>query len=167
MLMKGAGSSKGPRMESAIDLDPDNDAADTETERAKRPGWRLLFSFTDRIHLFPLSLALFLSVASGIIIPVLAVLLGKIFGLFTDFGADKISGSELVNKVSVYGMALVGLGSASGLLNAGYFMIWLIFGELQAKSVRDKLFDGMLEKDMEWYDMRRNGVDSLISRLQA
>jgi ATP-binding cassette subfamily B (MDR/TAP) protein 1 len=154
-------------MESAIDLDPDNDAADTETERAKRPGWRLLFSFTDRIHLFPLSLALFLSVASGIIIPVLAVLLGKIFGLFTDFGADKISGSELVNKVSVYGMALVGLGSASGLLNAGYFMIWLIFGELQAKSVRDKLFDGMLEKDMEWYDMRRNGVDSLISRLQA
>lgn len=154
-------------MESDFEVDPNSDAADQETDLVKRPGWRSLFNFTTRIHLFPLSLAFIFSVASGIIIPVLAVLLGKLFGLFTDFGADKISGSELVKKVSVYGIALVGLGSASGLLNAGYFMIWLIFGELQAKSVRDRLFDGMLEKDMEWYDMRKNGVDTVISRLQA
>lgn len=154
-------------MESDFEVDPNSDVADTDTDRVKSPGWRSLFNFTSRTHLFPLSLALIFSVASGIIIPVLAVLLGKLFGLFTDFGADKINGSELVKRVSVYGIALVGLGSASGLLNAGYFMIWLIFGELQAKSVRDKLFDGMLEKDMEWYDMRRNGVETLTSRLQT
>lgn len=154
-------------MEIDFDVNPNSDVADTEINRLKRPGWRSLFNFTNKIHLFPLSLALILSVASGIIIPVLAVVLGKIFGLFTDFGSNKISGSELVKKVSVYGIALVGLGSASGLLNAGYFMIWLIFGELQAKSVRDRLFDGMLEKEMEWYDMRKNGVETLISRLQT
>lgn len=155
-------------MEIDLDVDPNTlVATNSEIDGLKRPGWRSLFNFTNKIHLFPLLLALVLSVASGIIIPVLAVFLGKIFGLFTDFGADKISGSELVKKVSVYGIALVGLGSASGLLNAGYFMIWLIFGELQAKSVRDSLFDGMLEKDMEWYDMRKNGVENLISRLQT
>lgn len=67
----------------------------------------------------------------------------------------------------MYGLALVGLGSASGLLNAGYFMFWILFGELQAKSARDKLFEGMLEKEMEWYDMRKSGIDTLISRLQT
>lgn len=154
-------------MESDFKANPSSDVADTEIDCLKRPGWRSLFNFTNRTHIFTLSLALVLSVTSGIVIPVLAVLLGKMFGLFTDFGADKISGSELIKKVSVYGIGLVGLGSASGLLNAGYFMIWLIFGELQAKSVRNKLFDGMLEKDMEWYDMRKNGVETLISRLQT
>ena len=132
----------------------------------ERPGWRSLFNFTTRPHGFSLSFAIILSVASGIIIPALSIFLGKVFDCFTSFGAGTISGSDLLHKVSMYGLALVGLGSASGLLNAGYFMFWLLFGELQAKSARDKLFDGMLEKEMEWYDMRKAGVDTLISRLQ-
>jgi ATP-binding cassette subfamily B (MDR/TAP) protein 1 len=69
--------------------------------------------------------------------------------------------------VSLDALALVGLGSASWLLNGGYFMLWLAFGELQAKSVREKLFDGMLEKDMEWYDMRKNGIGALVPRFQT
>lgn len=136
-------------------------------DQVERPGWRSLFHFTSRLHIFPLSVALALSIASGIIIPALAIILGKIFGLFTNYGANEISGSDLVKQVSIYGIALVGLGAVSGLLNAGFFMFWLIFGELQAKSIRDKLFEGMLEKDMEWYDMRKSGIDTLISRLQT
>ena len=138
-----------------------------ESEQAKGASWWSLFYFTSKTHTFPLTLALLLSVASGIIIPALAIFLGKIFDYFTIFGAGEISGSDLVGKVSVYGIALAGLGLASGLLNAGYFMFWLLFGELQAKSVRDKLFDGMLEKDMAWYDMRKDGIDTLMSRLQS
>lgn len=132
----------------------------------ERPGWRSLFNFTTRPHIIPLLLALTLSVASGIIIPALSIFLGKVFDCFTSFGAGTISGSDLLRKISMYGLALVGLGSASGLLNAGYFMFWILFGELQAKSARDKLFEGMLEKEMEWYDMRKSGIDTLISRLQ-
>lgn len=152
----------GTNVERILPIESDG----TETDRADSPGWLSLFHFTSRLHLFPLSVALALSIASGIIIPALAIILGRIFGLFTSYGATGISGSDLVKKVSIYGIALVGLGTASGLLNAGFFMFWLIFGELQAKSVRDKLFDGMLEKDMEWYDMRKSGIDTLISRLQ-
>lgn len=139
----------------------------TGNEHTKRPGWRSLFNFTSRSHLFPLLSALLLSVASGIIIPALAIFLGKVFDQFTSFGAGKITGSSLIKQISLYALALVGLGTASGILNAGYFMFWLVFGELQAKSARDKLFDGMLEKDMEWYDMRKAGIDTLISRLQT
>lgn len=138
-----------------------------EADQVNHPGWLFLFTFTSRSHLPLLTLALILSVASGIAVPVLAVLLGKLFDCFTNFGAASHSGSELVSKVSRWDIAMTALGCASGLLNAGFFMLWLAFGELQAKSVRDKLFGGMLEKDMEWYDMRKDGVEALIQRVQT
>ena len=153
-------------MDDSVKLTADREHLIDGDHLIKRPGWRSLFNFTARPHVLPLLLALTLSVASGIITPALSIFFGKVFDCFTSFGAGTISGSDLLKKVSTYGLALVGLGSAGGLLNAGYFMFWLLFGELQAKSARDKLFDGMLEKEIEWYDMRKTGVDTLISRLQ-
>lgn len=153
-------------MESDVEKATGMDAQNEESDQEEAPGWLSLFSFTSRIHLFSLSIALILSVASGIIIPAFAIILGRVFDLFTKYGAKEMSGSDLVKKVSIYGLALVGLGSGSGILNAGYFMAWLVFGELQAKGARGKLFDGMLKKDMDWYDMRKSGIDTLISRLQ-
>ena len=144
----------------------DLEASGNEDASARRATWQSLFNFTSRIHALPFLLALILSVASGIIIPALAVFLGKIFDLFTSFGTGKISGSDLVSEVSRYGILLSGLGCASGILNSVYYGLWLTFGELQAKSAREKLFDGMLDKDMDWYDMRKAGIDTLISRLQ-
>lgn len=135
--------------------------------QAGRASWRALFNFTSKSHFVTLLLAVSTSIVLGIVIPAVAVLLGKIFDLFTTYGADKISGSDLVKDVSKYSIYLVGLGAGSGLLNAFYFSLWLMFGELQAKSVREKLFGGMLQKDMEWYDMRKAGIETLISRQQT
>ena len=129
--------------------------------------WRSLFNFTTRAHIPSLCLGLLLSIASGIVIPALSIFLGTVFNAFTDFGAGKISGSDLTKKVTRNVIYLVGLGSASWLLNGSYFMFWLVFGELQAKSVRNKLFGGMLQKDMEWYDMRKAGISAMIPRLQT
>ncbi len=136
-------------------------------EKVKRAGWRSLFNFTTKKHSVTLLFAIILSIASGIIVPALAIFLGGIFDSFTAFGAGTVSGTLLMKDVSKDAIALVGLGSAGWFLNGGYFMLWLVFGELQAKNVRDKLFDGMLEKDMEWYDMRRNGVGALLPRFQT
>ena len=97
----------------------------------------------------------------------MSYLLGKVFDCFTSFGAGKYGGSELVRNVSRYALGITVLGTASGILHAGYFGFWLVFGELQAKGARDSLFDSMLEKDMEWYDMRKDGVEALIQRLQT
>ena len=150
-------------VEYACDLEAD----DEEENLAKHASWRSLFNFTSKKDTIPFLLALLFSVAAGIIAPALAILLGNIFDLFTNFGAGEISGSDLLKKVSTYAVILAGLGTASGLLHASYFMLWLMFGELQAKHVRERLFAGMLEKDMGWYDMRADGVDTLISRLQT
>ncbi|KAI9825890.1 MAG: hypothetical protein M1832_000831 [Thelocarpon impressellum] len=146
--------------------DSDGDDGDDDY-RVARAGWRVLFSFTRRKHIASLATALILSVLAGIVIPASTIFLGKVFNAFTDFGGGSSSRRELLHKVSINCAALVVLGGVSWALNGGYFMCWLVFGELQAKSVRDKLFDGLMEKDMEWYDMRRNGVGALIPRLQS
>jgi len=167
LLIPGMSATEKTTMESDVHHTNDAEDGDGTKHQAEHASWRALFNFTSKAHTFPLSLALVLSVVSGIVIPALAVFLGKVFDLFTQYGAGELSGPDLVHRVSRYGLYLVGLGCASGVLNAFYFMLWLVFGELQAKAVREKLFDGMLEKEMEWYDMRKAGIDTLISRLQA
>ena len=146
---------------------PSPNIEEDRNEPAVQARWRSLFRFTTRAHYIPLLLGLLLSICSGIIIPALSIFLGRLFDSFTDFGAGRLSGPGLVSKVSRNAIYLVGLGSASWLLNGCYFMSWLVFGELQAKSVRDKLFDGLLQKDMEWYDLRKAGVGAMIPRLQT
>lgn len=140
---------------------------DEESDRLRNPSWQSLFYFTSRVTIFPLSLSLILSVASGVIIPAIAIILGKIFDVFTIYGSKTISGSELVHQVTTFGVALAVLGCVSGILNAGFFMSWVVSGELQAKSAKEKLFEDMLEKEIEWYDLRKAGINTFISRLQT
>lgn len=165
--MRYTKASEDIAMQVDVECPDDLEADDEENNFAKHASWRSLFNFTSKWDTPPLLLALIFSIAAGIIAPALAVFLGKIFDLFTNFGAGEISGSDLLKKVSTNAIVLVALGTASGLLHAGYFTVWLVFGELQAKHVREMLFDSMLEKDMGWYDMRTDGIDTLVSRLQT
>ena len=154
-------------MEIDVVLRADFEADEEDNNVAKSASWRSLFKFTSKTDILLLLSALILSIAAGIVTPALAIFLGKIFDLFTNFGAGEINGSDLVNEVSTNAIVLVVLGAASGLLHTGYFVLWLVFGELQAKNIRERLFNGMLEKDMSWYDMRTDGIETLISRLQT
>lgn len=135
--------------------------------RSKKPSWRSMLHFTLRIHFIPLVVALILTALSGVIIPAVAIILGKAFDAFAQYGSNKITGPDLVEQISWYAVALTVLGGASGILNGGFFTVWISFGELQAKSAREQLFNEMLEKEIEWYDLRRAGINTLISRLQT
>ena len=150
-------------VEDACDLE----AEEEEENLAERASWRSLFNFTSKKDTIPLLLALTSSVAAGVVAPALAVFLGNIFDLFTNSGAGEISGTILLKKVSLHAIILAGLGTASGFLHASYFMLWLVFGELQGKHTRERLFDCLLEKDMGWFDMRTDGIDTLLSRSQT
>ncbi|KAL8851121.1 MAG: hypothetical protein Q9221_003924 [Calogaya cf. arnoldii] len=154
-------------MEDVTEEQKDLEHQGSEDSETIKPRWRSLFAFTTRPHILPLFLAVILSVSSGVVSPVLSYLLGKVFDCFTRFGIGKYDASELIRNVSKYALGVTALGVASGLMHAGYFGFWLVFGELQAKAARDSLFGSMLEKDMEWYDMRKDGVEALIQRLQT
>lgn len=137
-----------------------------EREFARQAGWKSLFNFTTRKHTAPLVVAISLSVAAGLVVPTQAFILGKLFSAFASYGGGTITESSFMDTVSKYCVYLVALGSAAWALQGGYFTSWMIFGELQAKSARDRLFNGLIERDMEWYDMRKNGIGALATRLQ-
>lgn len=128
--------------------------------------WRHLFVFFPRNYFLLLFLAIFLSIASGIVVPALAVFFGRIFDTFTAYGTGKLTSTDLVSLVSTYAIGLAGLGCVSGLLNAGFYASWLVLGELQAKSARLGLFASLADKDMTWFDTQSCGIEALVIRLQ-
>ena len=129
--------------------------------------WRALFNFTDQSHLIVLTPAVLLSALSGVLLPAVAILMGKYFDALAKYGAGTITDHELVQKVLFITYGLIAIGAATWLLKGGYFTLWLVFGEMQAKRVRDNLFQSLLLKDLEWFEMRSSGVGSLLSRLQT
>ena len=150
------------------------DAADVQAilehggkRRKAITSWRALFNFTDRSHLFILTPALALSALSGILLPTVAIFMGKYFDALANYGAGKTSDHELAQEVLLTTYALISVGVAAWVLKGGFFTLWLVFGEMQAKNVRDKLFQSLLLKDLEWFEMRGSGVGSLLSRLQT
>lgn len=140
---------------------------DDEQDKHYGRGWVALFYFTEKRHILALAGAIFFAVLSGLVVPLMAVVMGKIFGSFASFGAEKINSEGLVAQVTSQIIVLAALGAGSWVVSAAFFAGWLSFGELQAKVAREKLFEGLVDKDMEWYDMRKSGVAGLISRVQT
>jgi hypothetical protein len=126
-----------------------------------------MFAFTNRKDLKVLIPAVLLTIIAGAMKPAITIFLGQIFEDLASFGSGSITGDELLKSVSLWCTALTGLGVATMLVNGGFFGLWLIFGEMQAKTVRDRSFLCMLEKDMEWYDLREDGIGSLLVRIQT
>jgi hypothetical protein len=127
----------------------------------------LIFAFTHKKHLVVLILALVLTTVAGAIKPAITVFLGRIFDELANFNAGSITGDELHEKVSTWCIALTGLGIATMLVNGGFFSLWMVFGEMQARSVRDMAFLSLQKKDIEWYDLRVDGIGSLLVRIQT
>lgn len=132
-----------------------------------KPCWKSLFVFTTYAHITTFTVALLLTLGSGIVTPALAYFLGLVFDSFVDYTTGKITGEALVRKVSVDALYLVILGSVSWILKGSFFSFWIMFGELQAKSARDKIYEGLLQKKMDWFDTRKSGINTMIPRLQA
>ncbi|OCK79569.1 hypothetical protein K432DRAFT_426405 [Lepidopterella palustris CBS 459.81] len=146
------------------DQDDRNDK--DERDYIRQVGWKALFSFTTKKHTGVLLGAIFFAVIAGLILPAQSVLYGLIFNQFANHGSGKITGAVLLANVSKYCIYVVALGAGSWVSNGVYFIFWLTFGEMQAKSARDRMFNNMLSKDMVWYDLRRNGVAAFLPRVQ-
>lgn len=129
--------------------------------------WSSLFTFTNRKHIIPLTAAVFFALLNGLVIPTTAIILGRLFNAFATFGAGLIPANELVDQVRVSAIQLAALGTASWCLGGAFYASWGFFGELQAVGARERLFEGLVDKDMQWYDTRRNGVAGLLARVQT
>lgn len=93
--------------------------------------------------------------------------MGFIFDVIAQYVAGSVGHAAFMREVSKWCVILVGLGVASWILNSALFALWVTFGEIQAKNVREKMFAELLKRDMEWYDLRKDGVASLLVRIQT
>jgi ATP-binding cassette, subfamily B (MDR/TAP), member 1 len=127
--------------------------------------WRHLFAFTTARHLIILILATFFALLSGIMVPVNSYLIGMIFSKFTDFGSGQLDAAEFKIQVSKYIVYIVIIASIGWVSNTLSFTLWHIFGGLQAQYARQRVYDAMLLRPVEWFDQRKDGVKSLSTRL--
>jgi ATP-binding cassette subfamily B (MDR/TAP) protein 1 len=158
-------SSQDSTAKSTAESDSGSNTADGEVE-LKAP-WRALFAFTTRRQIPMIIAGIITAALAGAASPANNLIVGKLYGGFTDYASGKLDKDEFMRLETKYVIYLVGIAAGSWLLHTLDFAIWVAFGELQAKSARDRLFYGLLDKDIEWYDMRKNGIGALLPRLQA
>ncbi|CAG8956747.1 hypothetical protein HYFRA_00012291, partial [Hymenoscyphus fraxineus] len=132
-----------------------------------RPTWGSLFAFTQPKHGSSLVIAIFTSITAGLPQPVAAIIYGRVFSCITQFASGKSSAAELISKVSYWSIALAIAGGGAWLVQGASLASWMVFGELQAKSAREGVADALLEKDVEWYDLREDGIGSMLIRIQT
>lgn len=138
-----------------------------QSEEKMKPTFRSLFAFTTKKHIINLIPCVTFAIVSGVLKPISAIFYGNIFGALTDFGGGTITSQETVHQVSKWCIAISILGGAVWFFEGLFLCSWMIFGELQARNVRGKMFSGMLEKDLEWFDLRKDGIGSLLIRLET
>ncbi|KAJ4992694.1 ABC a-pheromone efflux pump [Stagonosporopsis vannaccii] len=140
--------------------------ADKEKKFAAQVGWKALFSFTTISHLAVLISAFASAAAAAATLPIFSIVYGLIFGAYSDHGAGRTNGDELLSEVSRLCLILVGVAAANWVFNSIFFFLFLLFGELQAKSARIRIFNVLIQKDMAWFDMRESGIAAFLPTIQ-
>ncbi len=132
-----------------------------------RPSWRSLFVFVTRKQISSILIPLVSTSISALIKPASAIFFGKIFTNLTQFGAGVLGSQDTLDNITLWVIALVCLAAVAWVIEAIFLSSWMIFGEIQAKKAREQLFIGMLDKEMQWYDLRQDGIGSLLIRIQT
>ncbi|KAI1432788.1 P-loop containing nucleoside triphosphate hydrolase protein [Xylaria sp. CBS 124048] len=146
------------------------DSARPSTFASKPPAqssYRDLFAFTTWRHCWILAMGLVGALLSGALKTAMSILLGKIFAVISQFGAGHLTGTDTMAQISSWCVLLTVVGGGGWFVNFGYMFSWVAFSELQARSIRNGMFRGLMNKNMEWFDVQENGVASLLVRIQA
>ncbi|KAF4630376.1 hypothetical protein G7Y89_g7762 [Cudoniella acicularis] len=137
---------------------------DDGLESQEKASWSSLFTFAQRQHTFSVFAAVVFGILCGLPYPVAAIIYGRIFSDLANFGAGVSTGDEVLSSVSLWCASLAILGAGVWVIQGVCLTFEMIFGEQQAKAIRRKLFEGMLDKEMRWYDLRKDGIGSLLIR---
>lgn len=125
-----------------------------------------LSDFTTRKHVPTLVAAIISCFIASFMMPLFSIILGSIFDEFTYFGAGDITSQELLKRVSDFCLQFLALGALGWFWNAVYFVLFVVYGELQAASARSRLFEGLLEKDQRFFEEHEEGTRTFLGYLQ-
>jgi len=134
-----------------------------------RPGVKLssLFSFfVNSRHYYCLLTACLATVISGFVVPIMSVVIGRIFDSLLKFSFEnekKLLGAEIRGFL----WQLVGLGIGAFICNGALSIMWQRCADLQAKRARECIFEGLIVRDLKWFDERRHGVGAMVTQIQT
>ena len=132
-----------------------------------KPSWSHLFVFINRRHAGLVVPAITAAMAVAGAKTFYAIVLGKIFDIVSGFGAGRLNGDETLAGVGKWCVVLTAVGGGIWVANTAFMALWVIFGEVCAKSARDTLFAALLRKDMAWFDAQGDGLSSMLVRIQG
>ena len=135
-------------------------------EERPQPSFRGLYRFCTTADLVLLIPAISVSIGSGLLVPAFTILLGKIFASFGSFSAGQISSHELEQQVTPLAVYMCIVGAAAWGLGWAHMSLWLAFGENIAKTARERIMKGILEKEITWFDQKvvGNGVSGTMNK---
>lgn len=148
-----------------------SDYADVDIDNLSpnaKSAWTSLFSFYRQSNsLYPLVAACIATIISGLVVPAMSVVLGNIFDALTKFGFGTYNKDVLKLEVSLRIWELIWLGIISLIFSGLFVFFWQLFGELQSNRARELIFEGLIERELEWFDLRKNGVAAMLTASQT
>ena len=112
-------------------------------------------------HRRTLAIASVSGIMSGALFPLFAILLGHMFSAFSEYDSGHIHVTILRSRVTTNAIYLCLFAMASWILRTTFFIYSQRFGELQAMAARLDIFDGMLLREMVWFDRHNLGAATL------
>jgi hypothetical protein len=146
---------------------PEEEPSDDRNPHSGSATWRHLFLFTRRHQAGLLSLAIVASLLVAAVKTVFAVLIGRIMDIVSPLGAGSINGSTAMAGLTIWCVVLAGLGLASWAFNSALLALWIVSGELVARTARRSVFRHLVEREMAWFDGHNEGLSSALSGMQA
>ena len=140
--------------------------ADEEQAHISQAGWRALFAFTTKQHVPTILGGIATASLAALSMPVFAIVYGLIFREYANYGAGNSDSDKLISSVTRFCIILTGVTIVTWVANSFYFFFFLTFGELQARSTRNQIFDALMKKDMTWFDMRESGIAAFLPTVQ-
>lgn len=125
-----------------------------------------LFTFLHHPHLPLLALALFLSLVTGLLPLLQALLFGRLFDAFALFGSGAIPPATFSLRVSRACGLLAALGAGTWAGNALFFAAWVAVGEVGARAARREVFAGAVRREVVWFEGVGGGVGGMLARMQ-
>ena len=145
----------------------DDGFGEYDSVAGKRHSWSSLFWFFSKSHYLALTGALGFTIISGLVVPFMSIVLGHIFDSLAKFGLGTYTRDALLQRITGLIWNLVLLGVA-GFLSSGFFYaLWQLLAEFQARRARECVLEGLLEKQLVWFDKRKSGVAAMLTASQT
>ena len=128
------------------------------------PSVKLLFSLLPRRDLYLIILPAFLlSMVAGIVAPFMTLVLGNVFNIFANFcripSPTSSDRANLKHDIAMAALELLALAAGSLALSSLTSFFWILTGERNSLTIRQKVYASVSSREMAWFDTKMGAED--------